>query len=386
MKHEIKKNLNLAVSSNAAELQLKRRSFLLGTAATAAGLYLGSFSPSSTAASGKLEFLGWEGETGDAQLADWRKQNNVTVRSSYASTQDDITARLAGSDPVQLDLAMYALGYETIYSEMGILSPIDMSKVSNYSADSTISLFYQGNRWFWDGKQWGIPLLWGMNTIVYNVDKVPKPAEYKDLLSPNLKGKLTFVDDGLSTWSLIAILAGYGDKYPNLTKAEFKDAFEKMQPYREQCRVFASSVGDAVSLLTSGEVDAVFSLSAYGPFETTKRGVKTALAIPKEGVALWCDAMFLPKTVENIPLALEYANKLLEPQVQADMATGMFAAVTNKKAIPLLSQELQDIFMYRDLEALFAKSKLYGVPPIDSGEFVTYSEWVDQWATFKGSI
>jgi len=386
MEHKMNKNPESAIESGLINIQLKRRTFLLGTAATAAGLYFGSFSPSSMAASGHLEFLGWEGETGDAQLAEWRKQNGVTVRSSYASTQDDITARLAGSDPVQLDLAMYALGYETIYNEMGILSPIDMSKIPNYSADSTIPLFYQGNRWYWDGKQWGIPLLWGMNTIVYNVDKLAKPTEYKDLLNPKLKGKLTFVDDGLSTWSLIAILAGYGDKYPNLTQAEFKDAFEKMQPYRDQCRVFASSVGDAVSLLTSGEVDAVFSLSAYGPFETAKRGVNTALAIPKEGVALWCDAMFLPKTAKNVPLALEYANKLLEPKVQAEMATGMFAAVTNKKAIPMLSQELQDVFLYRDLDALFAKSKLYGVPPIDSDKYVTYSEWVDQWASFKGSV
>ncbi|WP_223886766.1 ABC transporter substrate-binding protein [Pseudomonas amygdali] len=379
------KKVTTDVCKSLADTQVNRRSFLLGSAATAAGLYIGSFSPFSFAASGHLEFLGWEGETGDVQLAEWRKQKGVTVTSNYASTQDDITARLAGSDPVQLDLAMYALGYESIYSDMGILSPIDVSKLPNYSASSTIPLFYQGKRWFWDGKQWGVPLLWGMNTIVYNVDKIEKPTEYKDLLNPKLKGKLTFVDDGLSTWSLIAILGGYGDKYPNLTKSEFKDAFAKMQPYRDQCRVFASSVGDAVSLLSSGEVDAVFSLSAYGPSETAKRGIKTALSIPKEGVALWCDAMFLPKTVKNAPLALEYANKLLEPKIQAEMATAMYAAVTNKNAIPLLSQELQDVFLYKDLDALFAKSKLYGIPPAESDEYVTYSEWVDQWAAFKSA-
>lgn len=123
-------------------LSLKRRSFLLGAAASAAGLYLGSFVPSAFAATtGHLEILGWEGETGDAELADWRKQRNVTVRSSYASNQDDITARLAGSDPVQLDLTMYALGYEKIYQEMGLLKAIDTTKIPNYSADNTLALF-----------------------------------------------------------------------------------------------------------------------------------------------------------------------------------------------------------------------------------------------------
>ncbi|WP_435609777.1 ABC transporter substrate-binding protein [Pseudomonas knackmussii] len=387
MKRETEKAQdNSPISTVLDGFSVNRRSFLLGAAASAAGLYIGSFVPSAFAASGHLEILGWEGETADAELANWRKQRDITVRSSYASTQDDITARLAGNDPVQLDLTMYALGYEVIYKEMGILSPIDTSKISNYSAESTIPQFFQGDRWYWDGKQWGIPLLWGMNTIVYNVKNVAKPTRYQDLLDPKLKGKLTFVDDGLSTWSLIAIIAGYGDKFPNLTRAEFDDAFEKLKPYREQCRTFASSAGDAVSLLASGEVDAVFSMSAFGPTETAKRGVKTALAVPEEGAAIWVDALFIPKTVKDVPLALEYINKMLEPETQAAMAKTMFSGVTNKKAIPLLDPVLRETFDYEHLDSLFAKSKLYGQPPLKSDKYVTYAEWVEQWSNFKGSF
>lgn len=369
-------------------ISLKRRTFLLGAAASAAGLYLGSFMPSAfaAAAGGHLEILGWEGETGDAELAEWRKQRGITVRSSYASNQDDITARLAGSDPVQLDLTMYALGYETIYQEMGLLKAIDTSKIPNYSADNTVPLFYKGSRWYWDGKQWGVPLLWGMNTIVYNPKNVKKPTEYKDLLDPKLKGKLTFVDDGTSNWSLIAIIAGYGDKFPNLTRAEFDDAFEKLKPYRDQCRVFAASSGDAVSLLVSGEVDAVFSASANTPSETRKRGIETALSVPAEGAALWCDALFIPKTAKDIPLALEFINKTLEPETQAKMATTMFSGVVNTKAIPLLPAELRSTFDYANLDGFFEKSKLYGQPPLSSDKYVTYAEWIDQWANFKGSF
>ncbi len=368
-------------------ITLKRRSFLLGAAASAAGLYVGSFVPSVFAATGgHLEILGWEGETGDAELADWRKQKGITVRSSYASNQDDITARLAGSDPVQLDLTMYALGYEIIYKEMGLLKAIDTSKIPNYSPDNTLPLFYKGSRWYWDGKQWGVPLLWGMNTIVYNPKSVKKPTQYSDLLDPKYKGKLTFVDDGTSNWSLIAIIAGYGDKYPNLTRAEFDDAFEKLKPYRDQCRVFAASSGDAVSLLVSGEVDVVFSASANTPSETTKRGVTTLLSVPKEGAALWCDALFIPKTAKDIPLALEFINTVLEADTQARMATTMFSGVVNPKAIPLLSAELRETFDYAHLDSFFEKSKLYGQPPLNSTQYVTYAEWIDQWANFKGSF
>jgi len=368
-------------------ISLNRRTFMLGAAASAAGLYISSFVPSAFAASsGHLEILGWEGETGDAELAEWRKQRGITVRSSYASNQDDITARLAGSDPVQLDLTMYALGYETIYQEMGLLKAIDTSKIPNYSAENTVPLFYKGSRWYWDGKQWGIPLLWGMNTIVYNPKNVKKPTEYKDLLDPKLKGRLTFVDDGTSNWSLIAIIAGYGDKFPNLTRAEFDDAFEKLKPYRDQCRVFAASSGDAVSLLVSGEVDAVFSASANTPSETKKRCVVTELSVPKEGAALWCDALFIPKTAKDVPLALEFINKTLEADTQAKMATTMFSGVVNSKAVPLLPEELRNTFDYANLDSFFEKSKLYGQPPLSSDKYVTYAEWIDQWANFKGSF
>ncbi|GAB1619897.1 ABC transporter substrate-binding protein [Pseudomonas sp. NGC7] len=387
MKHELDKTGQSTSPANLLnDVTLKRRSFLLGTAAAAAGVCLSAYIPNSFAAAGHLEILGWEGETGDVELADWRKKRDITVRSAYAATQDDITARLAGSNPVQLDLTMYALGYEAIYRDMGILSPIDTSKIPNYNPNDTLPLFYKGERWFWDGQQWGIPLLWGMNTIVYNTAKVEKPTRYSDLLNPKLKGKLTFVDDSLSTWSLIAIIAGYGDKYPNLTRAEFNDAFEKLQPYRDQCRVFAASVGDAVSLLASGEVDAVFSLSAQGVLETKKRGVEAALSVPEEGAAIWCDALFLPKTAKDVPLALEYVNKMLEPEVQAAMAWSMFSGVTNTKAIPHLRPELKQLFDYENLSAVFEKSKLYGVPPLNSEKYVTYSEWVDQWTSFKGSF
>jgi spermidine/putrescine-binding protein len=387
----MKKESEMGYGSSGVDLlesiTMKRRTFLLGAAASAAGLYLGSFAPGvMAAAGGHLELLGWEGETGDAELADWRKSRGITVHSSYASNQDDITARLAGSDPVQLDLTMYALGYEVIYKDMGILREIDASKIPNYSASTTLPLFYKGSRWFWDGKQWGIPLLWGMNTIVYNPKKLDQPKQYTDLLDPKLKGKLTFVDDGTSNWSLIAILAGYGDKFPNLTRAEFDDAFDKLKPYRDQCRVFAASSGDAVSLLVSGEVDAVFSLSASGPSETKKRGVDTELAIPKEGAALWCDALFIPKTAKDVPLALEFINKVLEPDTQAKMATTMYSAVVNPKAVPLLPADLRSTFDYDHLDSFFEKSKLYGQPPLQSDKYVTYAEWIDQWATFKGSF
>ena len=287
---------------------------------------------------------------------------------------------------MQQDLATYALGYEKIYQQLGILTPIDTSKMSNYSKDSIFPFFYQAERWYWDGQQWAVPYIWGINTIIYNPKKIKQPNRYKDLLAPELKGKLTFTDDTLSTWPIIAKIAGYGDQFPNLTHAQFEDAFEKLAPYKDQCRVFATSSGDAVSLLVSGEVDAVFSTSAYTPFDTAKSGVETRFHVPEEGAATWCDAWFVPKTVKSRELAVQYINQMLDPQVQANLCERMSCGTVNPKAVAHLKPEIRALWDYNNLESFFERSKFYGQPPTESSQYVTYAEWLNKWTEFKGSF
>lgn len=370
------------------QIVLGRRSFLLGTAAITAGATLGAWVPNARAAiGGNLEVMAWEGYTLEPETADWRKANNVTMRAAIMSNQDDVTAKIVGNNAVRLDLAEYSNGYNAIYDELGVLTEIDTSKLPNYNKDDIYPPFYEGDMWFWDGKNYAIPWVWGLDTIVVNPELTGfEVKSYKDLLRPELTGKLAFLDNPLTVWPQIAKVTGYGEKFPNLTKDELKDCFEKLKPYRDQTKVFASSNGDVISLFASGEIAACFCVWSAVPLETSKQNVKTVAVYPKEGGAVWADAWFIPKTAVNIDTATAFINEALDPEIQASVCKTAVASTVSKKAPALMDSETKALFDYEHFDEQFKTLKIYGQPPRTSDEFATYDDWLQVWADFRAGF
>jgi spermidine/putrescine-binding protein len=369
---------------------LNRRDVLNAGLALGAGAFLGPLMPggrAQAAPSGNLKIMAWEGFTLDTELKAWREKNKVKVDAGIISTQDDVHSKLIGSNPVRLDLAEYSQGFEKFYvDELNIVKPVDIAKVPNFTPENIYPQFYQASTWYWNDTHFAIPWVWGLNALVYN-PKMTKPIKsYKDLLAPELKGKLTFCDDTIATWPMIARIAGFGPQFPNLTKEQFKTAFEGLGPYRDQCRVFASSNGDAISLFASGEIAACFSLWSGTPVETAKRGVETIYAVPEEGAVMWCDAWFMPKSAENIEAAHAFMNEAISAKAQAEVCKGVNGGAVNRHAVQLMEADTKALFDYANLDEVFKKSPLQGQPPRTSDTYATYDEWTQAWADFKSSF
>lgn len=366
-----------------------RRSFLKGSAAAAAGITLGAWVPPARAEiGGHVEMMAWEGYTLEAELAEWRKKHNVTVRAAIMSNQDDVTAKIAGGNAVRLDIAEYSNGYNTIYDELGVLTKLDVSKIPNYTKENIYPPFYDGDMWYWDGERWAIPWCWGLDTIVVNPELLGgvEIKSYEDLLRPELTGKIAFLDNPLTCWPQIAKVTGYGDKFPYLTKDELADCFEKLKPYRDQTKVFASSNGDVISLFANGEIAACFCVWSAVPLETAKQNVKTVAVLPKEGGAVWADAWFIPTSAENIDTAYAIINEALTPEVQASMCKTCVAHTVTPGAVPLMDEETRALFDYDNFDEQFKTMKIYGQPPRSSDEHATYDDWLQAYADFKAGF
>lgn len=370
------------------DMSMDRRNFLLGSAAIAAGATLGAWVPSAHAAvGGNLEVMAWEGYTLEAETAEWRKANNLTMRAAIMSNQDDVTAKIVGNNAVRLDLAEYSNGYNAIYHDLKVLTELDISKIPNYNKDDIYPPFYQGDMWFWDGKHWAMPWVWGLDTIVVNPEMLGfEVKSYEDLLRPELKGKLAFLDNPLTVWPQIAKVTGYGEKFPNLTKDELTDCFKKLQPYRDQTKVFASSNGDVISLFANGEIAACFCVWSAVPLETAKQNVKTLSVYPTEGGAVWADAWFIPKTAENVDSAYAFINEALKPEIQASISKTAVAAAVSKKAIPLMDAGTKALFDYDHFDEQFKRLKIYGQPPRTSDQYATYDDWLQVWSDFRAGF
>ncbi|MCO6055559.1 extracellular solute-binding protein [Pseudomonas sp. MOB-449] len=373
----------------AATGNLGRRTFMKGVAGLAAGVALAPLMSNRlfAAVGGELKILAWEGFTLEKELKGWRETSGVKVNAGIMSTQDDVHSRFVGGNPLPLDLAEYNQGYSELYgNDLKIMLPLDESKIPNYRQDSILEGFYRGDKWYWDGKLYGVPWIWGLNSLVYNPKQVPQIASYKDLLSPAFKGKLAFGDDTLATWPMIARVAGFGDKFPNLTAEELDAAFEAMNPYRDQCRVFAASNGDSINLLVSGEISALFCGWSGIPTETVKQGVLTKYAVPAEGAAMWCDAWFMPVSATNPDTAHAFINESISPKVQAEVCKSVIGGTVSKAAIDLMDAETRSYFDYTNLAEVLKKSPLQGIPPFSSDKYATFDMWVQKWTDFKSGF
>ncbi len=260
--------------------------------------------------------------------------------------------------------AEYNQGYSELYIDvLKITKPLDKSKLPNYSQDNLFDVFYDKPTWFRDGQLYGVPYAWGLNALVYNPALMEKPTSYEDLLKPELKGKIAFVDDTLATWPIAARMAGLGDKFPKVTPDEMKAIFDNLKLYRDQSRIISLTYGDLVSLFVSGEVVALFCGWTGIPQETEKQGVKTEYTIPKEGAEMWFDQMAIPADAPHVADALEFLNYMMRPEVIAKSTNYVYYASGNKAAQEFVNKDiLEDPTIYPDDETM---QKLFTVTPPD---------------------
>lgn len=366
-----------------------RRTTLLSLAGVGLGMATGRLfvTPARAAAGGSLQIMAWEGYDLSKELADWRSKTGITVETTSIASQEDVHTKFIAGNPPPIDLAEYNQAYAKLYiNDMKIVTPIDMSKVPNYNKENLFDVFFDQPTWFSDGKHWGSPYIWGFNSLLYNPDVVKKPTSYKDLLDPSLKGRIAIMDDSTGNFPLIARLAGFGAKYPLLTRDELKTSFDNFIQYRDQARLISINMGDVANFIASKEVVAVVVADPAIITQVKAQGVPLEMAIPEEGPVLWVDAWFIPVSADNIDTALEFINQSLEPEVQAKVASAVVQAPVSKKAVELLDEASRSRIDYSNIDKLFA-SGLPGIPPVDDdGQHATLGDWVQAWQEFKAGL
>ncbi len=360
----------------------------LAAAAAASGAFTMPFIPGAAQAAmaGDVITLTWEGFDNLESTKEWASKNGVKVTNSSMATQDDVQTKLVGGSPVRLDVTSYNQAYNKFYAdELKILNALDTAKLPNYNQTDIFAPFYQKERWFWNGTQWGVPFCWGLVALVYNPKMMAKPTSYKDLLKPELKGKIVISDDNTGTWPTFAKVAGV-DSYPNVSKDELKKIFENAKLYRAQAKSFAASNGDIVSLMISGEIAACLCCGTDSVASAKRQGGSADYAIPSEGAFMWSDALCIPKSTGNPDGALAFINEAMGATAQAAQAKKTICGTPNSKAVALMDADTKGLFDYANLNEVLKNTPLLGIPPRESKEFATYDEWVQAYEGLKSGI
>ncbi len=339
------------------------------------------------AASGTIDFMSWEGYDFPDQMKAWRQENGVEIAATYMGSHDDIQARILGGGGDGLDLITYGSSYKPLYAELGILTPLDASKIPNLS--NLIPFFASDVDGIWvdpDGTRTGVPADWGAVGISYDSRTVPQaPTSYDILFDPKYRGRVAIPDDPAGAFGQAARVLGLNSS--TMTESDFATVTDWLKELAAQTTGISPSYGDVSSRFISGDVDLSFlGWAAYKSFAADADVTTIETVFPENGGGLaFANAWAIPPDADNADSVYAWINETLEPTINAATAEFLVGGVLVEAAADLLDPTLRSLYPYDDLDGFFALAPLQQDPPVESDEYVTRDQMLDAWQEVKAT-
>ena len=128
-----------------------------------------------------LDVISLDGEDGQVELEQWRAENGVTLATTPFSSWDETFAKLKTDT---FDIALVANPYVSLWGQAGVLTPLDLSRLSNWN--DMFPALREGD-FLRDeaGNVYAVPIAWGDGPYVYAPDRVDTPpVSFMELLGP----------------------------------------------------------------------------------------------------------------------------------------------------------------------------------------------------------
>lgn len=179
------------------------------------------------------------------------------------------------------------------------------------------------------GGCYAIPYLWGTTGIGYDSERVtPAPTSWKALFDVRYAGHISVIDSKGDVFDQALLASGLGINSTDKPAIQ-NTIFPMLEEQKKILRAYDSNPARA---LASGEtwiaqIDSGDLMRA--------RATKPSLryVIPEEGAALWVDYLAIPAGAEQVALALDFIEFLLDPEIAAINANFLRFASPNQAAL-----------------------------------------------------
>lgn len=367
------------MSSDVTRRQFVARSAGLLATTTLGGSLLAACGSSD---SSTLSTLMWEDYATPGVVGSFQRREGVTIDNAPLGTNDEILTKLRAGGSGSVSVASPGMAFVSAQIEAGVLEPLDLRRIPNVANYFPGFAAAMRDTLTVDGKTYGIPVAWGLDTMVYNATKIPEPPRsWMDVMKPEYKGKVLLVEGPQANFEIWPRVIGGWDP-ARLTHDQLEQTTEFLiRLKRTQVRSIASSNDDIARMFAAGEVwiTASGSNPSLQPVAARLGGDRVDFTIPEEGAATWADSLALPKGAPNQDTAYEFLNYMLSPRPQATHAKEFFAGVVVEDAVPLVGDENRSIVPYDDISTLVRRAPLFTFPP-SGGEYTTPRDWNDAWA------
>jgi putative spermidine/putrescine transport system substrate-binding protein len=283
---------------------------MIRKALLSAGLILAASFGSPLYAADKLVVSVWGGSwkdmVADVVASRFTAETGVEVEFITGGTIDRLNKAKLAKDQPECDLTLTTSHVGWLYATDGLFEQLDLSKVANAAnlvEEARISPYHIGT--------WAY-----VYTIGYRPDLVKNITftSWADLWKPEVRGMLSVPDFDPSHIIVVAALLSGG------SAANWEQGQAKLMELKPSFKAFYTNDANSQQLIANGETPVQVMLSMNAHY-MIKEGVPINVVVPKEGAVLGIDTIGIMKGAQNRDSAYKFINMLLDPDIQAKIAT-----------------------------------------------------------------
>ena len=308
---------------------------------------------------GTLSILCFQGYAEDDWVKPFEEKYNCKVEITYAGTVEEHFSKTKAA-PDQYNIISNDSGRVQMYYDAGLIQAIDTSKLENYSK---MGEFFRTHPYaeMEEGKKFQIPITWGPQNFIVNIDAVGDqinqyltdiPGEkqtlsYEVMKAPEFKDLVTMFDEATNVTNMSAIAAGNIKPFA-LDENGYTAMIEELTAWAENCRTFTAGFDSEKSILT-GE-DAYVSITgnnAPQAMALAEEGFSDKFAefLPTEGTIAWIDGWVITKPTEgaSLDLAQKYIDYMIGDEGQDYLAELVGFGIVNEGGSSGYTDVIKDV-------------------------------------------
>lgn len=317
----------------------------------------------------ELTVLDWAGYEVPEYRAEFVEQHpDVEVKFTFFA--DDAEGFAKSKSGFETDLVHPCTNYWELYVQHGLVQPIDTTRLKYWSGIYP-NLAKQGE---FDGKQYFIPWDWGYESILVRSDKVETiPTSWADLWNPEYAGHLSVIDAGENMYMITALSLGL-DPW-DVSPETVEIVRQKLLELKPNIMHYWADYTELNTLVASGDIWVAGNAWNDAYTAMLAEGVPVEYVNPEEGRIAWVCGYGISSDIENVDLAYDYLNALMEPAANAQMATDFAYGPGNADSVPLMDQELVQLLELDDPSII--ESAILQSPITDEMRQVYTDLWVE---------
>jgi spermidine/putrescine transport system substrate-binding protein len=312
----------------------------------------------------KLRLITWADYVPADIAAQFKKETGIQVEVTL-SNNEEMISKLRATGGAGYDLAQPSQDRLTgVQSEFGLYKPIDLTKVKIEQFRPEILAITRQITTL-NGKQYGLPYLWGTDGLVVNSRRA-KVADYPDMCRPDLKGK-TSMRLRRPTLMAFAFAAGkdpfalYGD--PKAYAALMENVGKTLSACKANVRFFFDNKDQLLNSMRAGEVVAAMMWDTGG-WTLNRENPDIQFVVPRSGALGWLDTFALPARGRNDGAAYAWINFTMRPDIAARITRNVGNWTAARGTEQLVDQRMQAQYHASFPEGAFKGIRWYpAIPP-----------------------